>query len=131
MTRPAAPLGDGRLLPFLYIRDWAAARAFYEGTLGFGWDEVAPGWIMVHGHGGSVCALIAEASRYETTPPHRAGVFILVPDGLESRLAALAARDVTVVRPLRRFSHGAEAAIADPDGNVLVLYETALPAARA
>jgi predicted enzyme related to lactoylglutathione lyase len=124
MTNVTHGAADGRILPFLYIRDWEAARRFYEGILQFAWEPVTDGWVMVRSGAGTVCALIAEATRHETTPPHRAGVFIMVPGQLEARLAAMTAQGVSVVRPLRRFSHGAEAAIADPDGNVLVLYET-------
>jgi predicted enzyme related to lactoylglutathione lyase len=125
MTTPT-DVADGRILPYLYVRDWKAARLFYEAALGLGWETVTAGWVMVRGRGGSVCALVAEDSRYETTPPHRAGVFLMLPGNLDERMAALADKGVTIVRPVRRFSHGAEAAIADPDGNVLVLYESSV-----
>lgn len=117
-------LADGDLLPFLYVRDWSAARKFYEGTLGLHWQQQTADWVMVATAAGSRCALLSEAKRHETSAVHRAGLFLTVPADLAGRLANLEACGVAIVRPLQRFSHGAEAAIADPDGNVIVLYET-------
>ncbi|MBC7545994.1 MAG: VOC family protein [Candidatus Sericytochromatia bacterium] len=117
-------LSDADLIPFAYIQDWPAARAFYEGCLGLTWRPRTDDWVMVATASGTRCALISEARRHETGPVHRAGLFFAVAGGLDVRLDALAAQGVSIVRPLHRFSHGAEAAIADPDGNVLVLYET-------
>jgi predicted enzyme related to lactoylglutathione lyase len=129
MTDNDLTFADARILPYLYVSDWEAARTFYAVRLGLGWQAVSSDWVMVRGQAGSVCALISEGKRYETAPPHRAGVFLMVPDRLEVRVSALVDQGVALVRPVRRFTHGAEAAIADPDGNVIVLYETTLPGA--
>jgi predicted enzyme related to lactoylglutathione lyase len=126
MTDADLGLADGQILPFLYVRDWAAAQHFYADVLCLGWTPVTKGWVNVRTSGGTLCALIDETTRFETTPPHRAGVFLMVPDRIEARVAACEARGAAIVRGVRRFSHGAEAAIADPDGNVIVLYETTI-----
>ena len=116
-------LADGELLPFLYVRDWSAARSFYVGTLGLEWQQQTADWVMVATSSGTRCALLSEAKRHETSAVHRAGLFLMIPADLAGILDRLSAGGVAIVRQLQRFSHGAEAAIADPDGNVIVLYE--------
>lgn len=124
-----ARLTAATVMPFLYVTDWSRCQHFYRDLLGLTWEPVTADWVQV-GAGHGALALLSEGKRHETGPVHRSGVFFAVPAGLADLVADLAQAGVPIVRPLHRFSHGAEAAVADPDGNVLVLYETAMPAAR-
>lgn len=122
-------LAAATVLPFLYVSDWPASERFYKDQLGLVWQPITSDWVLVTA-GSSTLALISEAKRHEQGPVHRAGVFFSLPAGLAELVSDLAGAGVPIVRPLRTFSHGAEAAIADPDGNVLVLYQTDLATAR-
>lgn len=122
-------LAAAAVLPYLYVGDWSASERFYKDQLGLAWQPVTSDWVLVRA-GASTLALISEARRHEQGPVHRAGVFFSLPAGLADLIGDLAQAGVPIVRPLRTYSHGAEAAIADPDGNVLVLYQTDLAAAR-
>jgi predicted enzyme related to lactoylglutathione lyase len=104
-----------------YVDDWDGAVAFYRDVLGLEPLFVERGWAEFQVGSDGRVALHARAADHGTKENH---VSLEVRD-IESTLRTLAAKGAKVVEPIRREPFGALAAVADPSGNVIGLYEPA------
>lgn len=114
---------------FLFVRDVAASRAFYAGSLGLDVLEEDDGsGVVKYDAGGVILAThLVAGDAHSRADAHRgpAGAMSLVfavPD-IDAAAAALAARGVDVPGGVRRGDIGAIAQFADPDGHRSYLYE--------
>ncbi len=99
---------------WIYARDLARSRRFYEETLGFPLWREEPGTALHFGVGGSVLSIRRTADGNPV--PH--GVFVVLPLGREiDRICAdLLARGVALEAPLADREFGRSAMLRDPDG---------------
>ena len=104
-----------------FVDDWANAVAFYRDVLGLkplfieegAWAEFAVG------DAGRIALHPREADHHEA---HTSHVSLQVRD-IDATVAQMVAGGARVVEPVRREEFGALAAVADPSGNVIGLYE--------
>jgi len=105
-----------------YVDDWDASVAFYRDVLGLKPLYVENGWAeFAVGDAGRIALHGREEHHHGTDTTH---VSIQVRD-IDATLADLVGRGARVVEPVRREEFGALAALQDPSGNVIGLYEPA------
>jgi predicted enzyme related to lactoylglutathione lyase len=103
-----------------YVDDWEPSVAFYRDVLGLKPLYVEKGWAEFQAPGGGRVALHArETHEHGTSGTH---VSLQVRD-IEATVKGLVAKGARVVGPVRREPFGTLAAISDPSGNVIGLYE--------
>ena len=102
-----------------YVDDWDRSVTFYRDVVGLKPLYVEKGWAEFEvGKGGR----LAIHWRDPGDPADVTQVSIQVRD-IDATLRELTGRGVRIVEPLRREDFGALAAVADPSGNVIGLYE--------
>ena len=110
------------------VSDQERAKEFYVEKLGFELtrdDKSVPGirWVEVSPKGGAPSLTLV--TWFETMPPGSLQGLVLASSNLEAECARLAAEGVPFDRPLEAQPWGTEAVICDPDGNKLVLQQSA------
>ena len=110
-----------------FVDDWAASVAFYRDVLGLKPLFIEHGFAQFEvGQGGGLIAIHARGAHEHG---HEATHVSLEVQDIDGTLRALTARGARVVREVQRQDFGALAAVADPSGNVIGLYEPKHPAA--
>jgi predicted enzyme related to lactoylglutathione lyase len=104
-----------------YVDDWDASVAFYRDVLGLKPLYVERGWAEFQAGKQGRIALHARTHEHGSTTTH---VSLQVND-IDATLKDMTAKGAHVVEPVRREDFGAVAAIRDPSGNVIGLYEAA------
>jgi len=103
-----------------YVDDWERSVAFYRDVLGLSPLYVERGWAEFQvGSSGRIALHAREAEHHAASTAH---VSFRVRD-IDATVAALIAKGARAVEPIRREPFGAVAAVADPSGNVIGLYE--------
>jgi predicted enzyme related to lactoylglutathione lyase len=103
-----------------YVDDWERSVAFYRDVLGLKALYVENGWAEFEARGGGRIALHARAGAdHATSGTH---VSLQVAD-IEGTVKALEAKGARIVGPVRREPFGTLAALSDPSGNLIGLYE--------
>jgi predicted enzyme related to lactoylglutathione lyase len=110
-----------------YITDVARTEAFYRDVLGLdvtnmGNDGSGNDWLQATTEGGIDLVFIKQESRPGNSPII---VFDLKDGGIDTLVAALAAKGATIVTPVSHAPGGWSAEIADPDGHTLSMYQSA------
>jgi catechol 2,3-dioxygenase-like lactoylglutathione lyase family enzyme len=105
----------------LYSRDPEADRVFLRDVLGFRGVDAGGGWLISK-------LPPAEAAVHPTEGPPKQELFLMCPD-IETALADLAAKGVTISHPVRDMRWGLLAAIKLPSGADLSLYQPRHPTA--
>jgi predicted enzyme related to lactoylglutathione lyase len=101
-----------------YVDDWEASVAFYRDVIGLKPVHVEKGWAEFE-VGGTRIALHARHPGDAADVTH---VSLQVRD-IDATLRAMERGGARVVEVIRREAFGAIAAVADPSGNVIGLYE--------
>lgn len=104
-----------------FVDDWEKSVAFYRDTLGLRPLHVGEEWAEFQVGAQGRVALHPKRGAHGDRAMH---VSLEVKD-IDETLAALVARGARVLEPVRRQAFGALAAIQDPSGNVIGLYEPA------
>jgi predicted enzyme related to lactoylglutathione lyase len=105
---------------FFKARDPAALAAWYERHLGVLLEKGAPVSVFTDG-GPTVWSIFAKDSTYfESDAPFMINYRV---DDLDALLRALETEGVTIVRPATDSPEGRFAAIRDPDGNGIELWQ--------
>jgi predicted enzyme related to lactoylglutathione lyase len=110
---------EGLYTTVYYVDDWERSVGFYRDVLGLKPLYVERGWAEFQvGKTGRV-ALHAREHEHGKAATHAS---LQVRD-IDETVRELAAKGVRVLEPVRREPFGALAAVADPSGNVIGLYE--------
>jgi catechol 2,3-dioxygenase-like lactoylglutathione lyase family enzyme len=105
----------------LYRSDPTADRVFLREVLGFRGVDAGEGWLIFQ-------LPPAEAAAHPTEGPPKQELYLMCPD-IETTLADLAAKGVTISHPVRDMSWGLWATIELPSGADLSLYQPRYPTA--
>ena len=110
------------------VSDPERAKAFYVEILGFELtrdDDSVPGirWVQVAPKKGTPSLTLV--TWFETMPAGSLQGLVLGSDDLKRECERLAAQGVEFDRPIEEQPWGTEAVICDPDGNKMVLQQTA------
>ena len=120
---------------YYYVSDRTRAVEFYTGILGFRvvfQDDVWTGLVLeVDTNPDPVklglLSIGAPVPQHSTEingrPVHAGGTLSLRSDNIAADYDAMQARMVTIVRPLEQGEWGSAFLLADPDGNVLMVYQ--------
>jgi predicted enzyme related to lactoylglutathione lyase len=105
-----------------YVDDWEQSVAFYKDTLGLRPLYVERGWAEFQVGAAGRIALHAKSGHHHGKAV--AHVSLEVKD-IDATLATLTSRGARIVEAVRREPFGAVAAVEDPSGNVIGLFEAA------
>jgi catechol 2,3-dioxygenase-like lactoylglutathione lyase family enzyme len=105
----------------LYSRDPEADRVFLRDVLGFRGVDAGEGWLIFK-------LPPAEVAVHPTEGQPKQELYLMCPD-IETALADLAAKGVTISHPVREMSWGLWASITLPSGAELSLYQPRHPTA--
>lgn len=122
-------LSDSEVIPTIAVSDMAAAREFYEGTLGLSGGEEKPDGGVRYPCGGTAIHIYPSAANAGKSPATSAAFQV---GDIEAAVDELAARGVTFEQydmdPIRtdekgiaHLGDGAGAWFKDPDGNIFAL----------
>lgn len=109
-----------------YVENIARTEAFYRDVLGLdvmnrGDDGASNDWLQANTAGGVELIFFKHECRPGNTPII---VFDLVDGGIDTAVAALAEKGVTIVTPVSEAPGGWSADFADPDGHVVSIYQS-------
>lgn len=110
-----------------YVGDIARTEAFYRDVLGLevanmGDDGSGNDWLQAGTEGGVDLIFFKQESRPGNSPII---VFDLAEGGIDTVVAALAEKGATIVTPVSHAPGGWSAEIADPDGHMVSMYQSA------
>jgi catechol 2,3-dioxygenase-like lactoylglutathione lyase family enzyme len=109
---------------FLYVKDIAAARQFYEGILGLPILELEERAVKYDA--GEIVLALNVASDYGITlddEPNRSQLVVFHVEDIDAKRQALEEKGVSFTGPTERYEIGATATFYDPDGHCILLYE--------
>ena len=111
---------------FFYVSDVARTAGFYRDALGLevtnmGDDGSGNDWLQANTAGGVDLIFFTGDTRPGNSPIL---VFELADGGIDTVVATLAEKGVTIVTPVSPAPGGWSAEIADPDGHMISMYQT-------
>lgn len=111
---------------FFIVADVERTARFYRDAVGLDSERIpagdGPDWVMAHTAGGVALVFCPGEPRPGNTPVI---VFELAEGGIDGVIDGLVAAGATLVTPVSEAPGGWTGDVADPDGHVLSLYQSA------